>query len=87
MKNTVKGSTPPSVPHISTAEAFYRVFCALPKKDRIAVARYIFQDTEIQHSLDLAEIPNDVTIESFAEDTSEMSVFTSIQALREDLLS
>ena len=76
-----------SVEQISTAEAFYRVFCALPKKDRVAVARFIFQDTEIRHTLELTEIPNEQTRNSFAEDKSQMSVFTSIQALREDLLS
>jgi len=33
---------------VSTAEAFYRAFCALTKKDRLAVTRYILQDNEIR---------------------------------------
>jgi hypothetical protein len=87
MKQSVPISTSPAVNHISTAAAFYRVFCALPKKDRIAVAGYIFQDTEMRDLLELTEIPNDLTLNSFAEDTSCMPVFTSLQSLREDLLS
>lgn len=87
MKSAAHASIPPSVEHLSTAEAFYRIFCALPKKDRIAVARYIFQDTEIRHTLELTEIPNDQTLNSFAEDKSHMPLFTTLQALREDLLS
>ena len=80
-------SSPRSAEQISTAEAFYRVFCALPKKDRVAVARYIFQDTEIRHTLELTEIPNEQTRNSFAEEKSHMPVFTTLHALREDLLS
>jgi hypothetical protein len=45
--------------YMSTAEAFYRVFCALPKTDRMDVARYIFQDKEVRHQLELTEIPNE----------------------------
>lgn len=86
MKQSSHVSSAHTANQISTAEAFYRVFCALPKKDRVAVARYIFQDTEIRRTLELTEIPNDQTLKSFAEDTSHMSVFTTIQALREDLL-
>lgn len=77
----------PSHASISTAEAFYRVFCALSKTDRLAVARYIFQDEEIRQHLELPEIPNDVTLKAFAEDKSKMPVFETIQELREDLLS
>jgi len=79
----------PSQPtgQISTAEAFYRVFCALPKKDRVAVARFIFQNTEIRHTLELTETPNDQTRNSFTGEKSHMPVFTTIQALRENLLS
>ncbi len=87
MKQSVPISTSSAVNHISTAAAFYRVFCALPKKDRIAVAGYIFQDTEMRDLLELTEIPNDLTLNSFAEDKSCMPVFTSLQSLREDLLS
>jgi hypothetical protein len=87
MKQSVHVAPSQAAKQMSTAEAFYRVFCALPKKDRVAVARYIFQDTEIRHTLELTEIPNDQTLNSFAEDKSNMPVFTTIQALREDLLS
>jgi hypothetical protein len=87
MEQPTQATASHSANHISTAEAFYRVFCALPKKDRVAVARYIFQDTEIRNTLELTEIPNDQTLKSFAEDKSRMPVFTTIQALREDLLS
>lgn len=87
MKQSVHVSPLHATNQMSTAEAFYRVFCALPKKDRVAVARYIFQDTEIRHTLELPEIPNDQTLNSFTEDKSNMPVFTTIQALREDLLS
>ncbi len=72
---------------MSTADAFYRVFCALPKKDRVAVARYIFQNTEIRQTLELTEIPNALTLKSFAEDKSQMPSFGTIKDLREDLLS
>jgi hypothetical protein len=87
MKQAIHVSPPQAVHQMSTAEAFYRVFCALPKKDRVAVARYIFQDTEIRHTLELPEIPNDQTLKSFTEEKAHMPVFTSIQALRGDLLS
>jgi hypothetical protein len=86
MKQSVHVSPPHTANQMSTAEAFYRVFCALPKKDRVAVARYIFQNTEIRHTLEFTEIPNDQTLNSFAEDKSNMPLFTTIQALREDLL-
>ena len=87
MKQSVTISTSPVVNHISTAAAFYSVFRALPKKDHIVVANYIFQDTEMRELLELTEIPNDLTLNSFAEDKSCMPVFTSLQSLREDLLS
>ena len=83
----MKKSVTHAADYMSTAEAFYRVFCALPKKDRMDVASYIFQDTEVRHHLELTEIPNDQTLKSFAEDKSSMSVFKTVQALREDLLS
>jgi len=69
---------------IGTAEAFYRVFRALSKPDRLTVARYILEDKEIQHSF---EIPNETTIETFAEDKSKMPVFHTIDELRKDLLA
>ena len=71
---------------ISTAEAFYIVFRALPKKDRIAVVRYILGDDDIQQSIDLLNIPNETTLKAFAEDKSALPVFHSIEELRKDLL-
>jgi len=87
MKQSVTLLTSHTADYMSTAEAFYRVFCALPKKDRMDVARYIFQDTEVRHHLELTEIPNDQTIKSFAEAKSSMPVLKTVNALREDLLS
>ncbi len=87
MKKSVTVRTSHAADYVSTAEAFYRVFCALPKKDRMDVARYIFQDTEVRQHLELTEIPNEETLNSFAESKSSMSVFKTVQALREDLLS
>jgi hypothetical protein len=72
---------------ISTAEAFYRVFRALPKKDRLTIARYILEDEDIRRSFDKLEIPNETTLKAFAEDKSAMPVFDSVEELRKDLLS
>jgi hypothetical protein len=72
---------------ISTAEAFYLVFCALPKRDRLTVARYILQDEEIRKSIEHVELPNDITIKALDEDTAEMPRFGTIEELRQDLLS
>ncbi len=87
MKQPVTISPSPAVNQISTAEAFYRLFCALSKKDRMAVAGYIFQDSEVRHILELTEIPNDLTLNSFTEDKSHLPVFSTVAALREELLS
>ncbi len=73
--------------NISTAEAFYRVFCALSKQDRLAVAWYIIHDKDIQQQLESLETPNDATLNAFAEDKADMPLFETIQELREDLLS
>ncbi|MDI6751820.1 MAG: hypothetical protein QME07_03040 [bacterium] len=72
---------------ISKGEAFYRIFRALPKKDRVAVAQYILKDEDIRSSFDKSEIPNKTTLEAFAEDKSAMPVFHSVEELRKDLLS
>lgn len=72
---------------ISTAEAFYQVFCALPRQDRLEVARYIVQDDEIRHDLELTDVPNELTMQSFAEPSAKMPVFGSVEDLRRDLLS
>jgi hypothetical protein len=71
---------------ISTGEAFYRVFRALPKKDRLTVVQYILKDEDIRRSFDKLEIPNETTLKAFAEDKSAMPVFHSIEELRKDLL-
>ncbi|MDM8540893.1 hypothetical protein QUF90_07375 [Desulfococcaceae bacterium HSG9] len=72
---------------INTAEAFYRVFCALSKQDRLAIARYIFHDNEIRQELEQSQIPNDATLKAFAEEKINMPVFETISELREDLLA
>jgi hypothetical protein len=71
---------------LSTAEAFYRVFCALSLQDRIAIAHYILADEQIQ-SLALSEVPNSVTLQAFAENKEDMPVFDTVDELVEDLLS
>jgi len=72
---------------ISTAEAFYRVFRALPKKDQLTVAQYILADEDIRRRFDKLEIPNETTLKAFAEDKSAMPVFHTVEELRKDLLS
>ena len=72
---------------VSTAEAFYLVFCALRKRDRLTVARYILQDDEIRKSIDHFEVPNAITLKALDEDTGEMPRFDTIDELRQDLLS
>jgi len=71
---------------ISTAEAFYRIFRALPKKDRLTIARYILKDEDVRRSFDKLEIPNETTLKAFAEDKSAMPAFHSVEELRKDLL-
>ena len=86
MSNTVVKPKNSSL-KVSTAEAFYRVFRALPKKERLAIARYILGDEEVQKSLESSEIPNETTLKAFAEDKQSMPVFSTIDELRKDLLS
>lgn len=87
MSKVIKKSAKDKLKSLDTAEAFYRVFCALPKKDRLAVARYIFEDEEIRQNFNLSEIPNEITLEAFSEEKSNMPILNSIDELREDLLS
>ncbi|MEE4356849.1 MAG: hypothetical protein V2I97_10285 [Desulfococcaceae bacterium] len=75
------------VASVSTAEAFYVIFRALPKEDRLIVARYILEDDDIRHCGDMSEIPNQDTLKAFAEDKSAMPLFHSIEELRKDLLA
>lgn len=72
---------------MSTAEAFYQVFRALPKKDRLAVARYILEDAEIRDNMSQLEVPNEMTLAAFAEDKATMPVFETVDELRKDLLA
>ena len=79
---------PGTVPHtLGTAEAFYRVFCALPQKERIVITHYILADEEVQQSLALSEIPNVITLQAFAEDKERMPVVDTVDELGKDLLS
>jgi len=55
----------------------------LAETDPLEVARYILEDEEIEHDL---EIPNETTLKAFAEDKSKMPVFHTIDELRKDLL-
>ena len=71
---------------VSTAEAFYLVFCALPKRDRLTVARYILQDEKIRKAIEHLEVPNDITLKALDEDTAKMPRFETIEELRQDLL-
>ncbi len=71
----------------SPAEAFYVVFRALPEKDRLAVVRYILDDEEIWQSPEFSEIPNETTLQAFAEDKTGLPIFQSVDELREDLMS
>jgi hypothetical protein len=83
--STTKSKT--SKAKVSTAEAFYLVFCALPKKDRFAVAYYILQNDEIRQNFGLPNMPNDITFKAFHEDKTKMPVFQTIEEFREDLYS
>jgi len=77
----------PTIGHtLSTAEAFYRVFCALSLQERIAITHYILTDEQVQQSLALSETPNSATLQAFAENKEDMPVFT-VDELVEDLLS
>ena len=79
---------PGTVPHtLGIAEAFYRVFRALPPKERIVIARYILADEEVQLNLALSEIPNETTLQAFAENKQLMPVFDTVDELGKDLLS
>ena len=72
---------------LSTAEAFYRVFCALSPQERIAIAHYILADEQVRQGLALSEVPNSVTLQAFAESKEDMPVFDTVDELVKDLLS
>ena len=69
------------------AEAFYKIFRALPREERVAITRYILTDEDVQKNLDLLELPNGVTMQTFAVDKQKMTSFETVDELREDLLS
>jgi len=60
-----------SLSKISAPEAFYRLFQALPTKERFAAARYILEDEEIRHHF---KLPNEMTLAAFAEDKAASKV-------------
>lgn len=72
---------------LTTAEAFYRVFRALPAKERVMAARYILADEDLRRRFDLPETPNETTLKAFAEERAAMPTFRSVDELRKDLLS
>ena len=69
------------------AEAFYKIFRTLPQKERVTIAHYILADEEVRKGLELSEIPNETTLQTFAEDKQNMPVFSTIDELQQDLLS
>ena len=72
---------------MSTAEAFYRLFCTLPPDEKIAIAHYILADSQVQQDLMLSEVPNSVTLQAFSESKEDMPVFDTVDELVKDLLS
>ena len=69
------------------AEAFYKIFRALPREERFAIMQYILADEDVQKNLRLLEIPNELTVQAFAENRQNMTLLDTVDALREDLLS
>ena len=69
------------------AEAFYKIFRALPLEERVAITQYILTDEDVQKNLSLLEIPNGITIHAFSENKQTMASFDTVDELREDLLS
>jgi hypothetical protein len=80
---------------VPAAEAFYSIFRALPRKERLAIAGYILADEDVQTNLDPllldssrgSEIPNETTKQAFNEPKEQMMIFETIDDLRKDLLS
>jgi hypothetical protein len=69
------------------AEAFYKIFRALPREERVAITQYILADEDVRKNLSLLEIPNGITIHAFLENKQTMASFDTVNELREDLLS
>jgi len=80
MSISKRTSEKPESVAIGAAEAFYTLYRALPKRERLKIARYILENGDIQ-------IPNETTLKAFAEDKSVMPEFHSVDELRKDLLS
>ena len=72
---------------MSTAEAFYRLFCTLSLDEKIAIAHYILADSQVRQDLVLSEVPNSVTLQAFSESKEDMPVFDTVDELVKDLLS
>ena len=72
---------------ISTADAFYKIFLSLPKRDRLLTVQYILSDKEIRNIFELTENVNQTTLDAFSEDKKNMPVFKTVDELRKDLLS
>lgn len=86
MATTDPESLKTSKPSIGTAEALYILFRSLPKKEKLAAAKYILEDEEVRKNEEHFSIPNEVTLNSFEEETSEMPVFHSMEGVRNDLV-
>ena len=69
------------------AEAFYRIFRALPQKERFAIADLILRDEEVCRNFGLSEIPNEITKKAFNEPFEQMAIFETIDDLRKDLIT
>lgn len=74
---------------VGAAEAFYSLFRALPRKERLAIVDYILADEDVQIDLHpfAREIPNETTKQAFNEPKEQMAIFETIEDLRKDLLS
>ena len=62
---------------------FISYFVHCPRKT-VSLLPDILEDEDIQQSF---EIPNEMTVQAFGEDKTTMPVFSSIDALRKDLLA
>lgn len=58
-----------SMSKISAPEAFYRLFQALPAKERFAAAKYILEDEQVRHHFKLG--PERIRSSSDNEDDNQ----------------
>ena len=82
-----QGQTKTGQATLDVARAFYKIFRTFSKEDRFAITQYILADEDVQKNLTSSEIPNETTIQAFAENKQSMTSLDSIDALREDILS